>query len=864
MRRTVPRSFYRLTLFAGVALACVGALLVPGSPSGAASAAQILTLPSKCPWVAESLHHLASPSRLAGQVLSKMTLLEKAKFVTLSNGHDIENFNMGVASLCVPQLTLSDGPNGIAGNITGATQLPAALGIAASFDRSLAYATGQLVGEEARVKGLDVVQGPDLNLARVPLSGRIFESFGEDPFLTSALGVANIDGIQSTGEMALAKHFTAYSQETARARVDQVATPRALAELYNAPFEAAVQDAHVAALMCSSGLLNGVPACASPYVYDTLKSWGFKGFVRSDLRAVTHPTQAFEAGLDLIKPIPAAYIVKVVRSDQMPIGALNRAVRLILTQMFAYGLIARPRDPNVYAVTTTPAHDAVAERAAEESVVLLKDAHSVLPLATSTASIAVIGVDASTQPTNTGFGSSRVSPPFITTPLSALREDASATTRVTFAPGGPTSVPLGRLGNSGVITQTPQPVLRGTGLNSQLSNDDLSIEAASNVTNAIVTATEPGSGRGWSHWAAVFSATTPGTYEVAVKTIGDAWFTMNGHQILASSGLHEPITITALVHLRRGHRYRFQGTWFSVIRKGPPEFGIRDVTPDIDAAISAARLARVALIFVGKTSTEGADQSNLDLPGDDNALIEAVAKVNPRTIVVLNTGGAVVMPWLKNVNGVLEAWYPGEADGSAIAKVLFGTVDPSGRLPITFPTTLRAQPITMPAQFPGINDVVRFGTGAAALDIGYRWYQAHDVTPLFPFGYGLDYTSFSLSHPFLTRRDDTVLASLDVTNTGARSGIDVVQVYVKYPAQANEPPEQLKGFLRVSLAPGESRVVTMAIPLSSLDVFTEGEFHVLAGTYAISLGDSSANLPFALPLRISSTQADELSDLSST
>jgi beta-glucosidase len=845
----------RLSLVGLVAIASTATALSPAVHSGATEVLKSVNSVHSCPWVDESARHLESPADLADQVVAKMTLLEKAKFVTLSDGHDIENFNIGIPSLCIPPLTLSDGPDGIAGRITGATQLPAAIGVAASFDSSLAYATGQLLGQEARAKGLDVVQGPDLNLARVPLSGRIFESFGEDPFLTSVLGVANIEGIQSTGAMALAKHFTAYSQETARARIDQVVTPRALAELYNAPFEAAVQDAHVAALMCSSGLLNGVPACASPYVYETLKSWGFTGFVRSDLRAVPFPAIAFRAGLDMIKPSSAAFIEKIVHKELLPVSDLNRAVAAILTQMFAYGVIAHPRDPNVYTVTTTPAHDAVALRAAEESVVLLKNEDDVLPLSASTSSIAVIGTDASESPVNTGFGSSRVVPPFLVTPLSAIHSVAGAGTTITYNPGGPATVDEGRLGDSGVITQTPLPVLQGTGLKSQLSNDDLSIEAASNVTNAIITASTPRTGRGWSRWSADFHAKKTGTYVVAVRDIGDTWFSMNGHQILASAGLHEPVTMSTIVHLKRGHRYSFSGVWFTVIRKGPPEFGITDVTPAINAAVKAARQAKVAVVFAGKSSTEGADQDNLTLPNDENELIEAVAAANPHTIVVLNTGGPVVMPWLNDVQGVLEAWYPGQVDGTAIASILFGAVDPSGRLPVTFPTSLSAQPISMPSEFPGVNDVVNFGTGPAALDVGYRWYQAHNVTPLFPFGYGLDYTTFSLSNASYEVSGGNIDVNLDVSNTGDRTGVDVVQAYVKDPAKAGEPPEQLKAFLRVNIPPATTRNVSLTIPISSLAVFLNGGFHTLTGTYGVSIGSSSANLPLTVNVDVSSSLA---------
>jgi beta-glucosidase len=349
-----------------------------------------------------------------------------------------------------------------------------------------------------------------------------------------------------------------------------------------------------------------------------------------------------------------------------------------------------------------------------------------------------------------------------------------------------------------------------------------------------------------------------GSYEVAVREIGDTWFSMNGHRILGSSGLHEPVTMSTVVHLQRGHHYKFTGTWFTVIHKGPPEFGIADVTPDIDAAVNTARHAKVAVVFAGKTSTEGADQDNLVLPGDENALISAVAAANHHTIVVLNTGGPVVMPWLDDVRGVLEAWYPGQEDGTAIAAILFGSIDPSGRLPVTFPTSLAAQPVSMPTEFPGVNDLVSFGTGKAALDVGYRWYQAHDVAPLFPFGYGLNYTTFSLSDAHYEVSDDDINVTLHVSNTGDRTGVDVVQAYVKDPAKLDEPPEQLKSFLRVDLEPGSSRAVTLSIPISSLAVYVGGGMRTLAGTYDISMGQSSANLPLTVHVKIPSAITDSL------
>jgi beta-glucosidase len=828
-----------------------GLVALDGTSQGANSSMSVIpTHRASCPWVNESRHDTKTPAALAEQVVARMTLFEKAKFVTLGNGHDIENFNSGVPSLCLPALTLSDGPDGIAGLMTGVTQLPAAIGIGASFDPSLAEATGEVVGQEARTKGIDVVQGPDLNLTRVPFSGRVFESYGEDPYLTSALGVASIEGIQSTGVMALAKHFTAYSQETARARIDDDVTARALAELYNAPFEAAVKDAHVAALMCASGQLNGESVCSDPYIYATLRSWGFNGFIRSDLRAATHPATAFSAGLELIKGASAGLIEKLVKLRRLPVADLNRSVRAIVTEMFAYGLVAHPRETDAYVPATTPAHAAVALRAAQESIVLLKNTDNELPLPTSHTSIAVIGADGSISPNSSGEGSSAVLAPFVISPLTGVRDAVGTHVKVTYSSGEPNTVALGSLDNSGTVSLTPVAIRPGAGLTSQLANDDLSIEAAANVTNTVNTASAPARGRGWSHWTAVFRAKSTGEYEVAVEQVGDTWFSMNGRRILASSGLHEPTSMTDMVKLKKGHRYTFKGTWFTVLRNGPPEFGISDVTSRIQAAVAAARAAKVAIVFASQPSTEGADQTTLSLPGDENQLIEAVAAANPHTVVVLNTEGAVLMPWLNQVQSVLEAWYPGEQDGTAIASVLFGSFNPAGRLPLTFPSSETAQPLTTVADFPGVNDVVDFGTGGNALNIGYRWYQAHDVQPLFPFGFGLSYTTFSLGNPSIQETSSSIIVRLDVTNVGNREGTDVVQSYVKYPEAAGEPPEQLKGFARVMLAPLATRRIALTIPISSLSIYLHQSFSLLPGKYQVSVGQSSANLPISLQVKI--------------
>jgi beta-glucosidase len=406
------------------------------------------------------------------------------------------------------------------------------------------------------------------------------------------------------------------------------------------------------------------------------------------------------------------------------------------------------------------------------------------------------------------------------------------------------------LSGAGVVHGTPLPAQRHTTTSFVSDNADLHIEAASNVTNAILTASTPGTGRGWSHWHAGFRVKKSGMYEISVRQIGDTWLYLNGRTLLASPGLHAPDDMTAVVRLRADKHYSLKARWFSVIRQGPPELGVVDVTSQIRTAVAVARRSQVAVVFASEPSSEGGDQTSFNLPGDEDALIEAVAKANAHTIVVLDTGNAVLMPWLDHVQGVLEAWYPGEEDGTAIANVLTGVVDPSGRLPITFPASPAAQPVAAATQFPGVDDRVSFGVGNDALDVGYRWYQAHDVEPLFPFGFGLDYTTFDLSDANVRVGDSSLHVDLRVTNTGDRTGADVVQAYVRDPSSAGEPPEQLRAFIRVVLPPSSHRYVTLAIPLSSLDVYDHGRFELDGGEYVVGVGQSPYDLPLSVQFRL--------------
>jgi beta-glucosidase len=791
-----------------------------------------------CPWTSTAVEAHSSPLVLANDVLAKMTLAEKAAFVVLRAQDGYENTNTGVPRLCIPALTLQDGPNGIAFGDTSVTQLPSALGIAASFDPGLANAYGKVLGEEARGKGIDAVQGPNLNLARVPESGRIFEGFGEDPYLASAMGDAVIEGIQSNGVMADAKHFGAYNQETARGRVDQRVSERALQELYLVPFASAVDVGHVASLMCSYGSLNGTNDCANPPLYKTLyDTWRFPGFVRSDLGAVDDLSEAFAAGLSLIKPESASTVIGDVEDHRLSVSALNDGVRRVLKEMFAFGLIGHPLKGRAYTRVTSPAHAAVALSAAEQSIVLLKN-HGLLPLSRQTPSIAVIGADAGARAMSAGYGGARVVAPFVVTPLAAIRRSLSSSGKVIFASGGPDVTPLPAIPSSDYRLGAPLPPLPAPRY-VPAGKSELPIITAPKVTPATETAIRPGAGPyPWSDWNATIVPPASGTYDISLTNNGDTWFSINGRSVVSFRGLHSRFTWTTAVYLIGGRPYHFELQWFQVSEL-TPRLGWSDITPVITHAVQAARRAKVAVVFVSDFNTEGLDRPTLELPGGDDALIETVAKANPRTVVVLNTGGAVLMPWLSKVSAVLEAWYPGEQDGRATAAVLFGDVDPSGRLPITFPPSDSAVPVSSPSQWPGVDGTVTYSEG---LDIGYRWYQAHRLRPLFAFGFGLSYTSFSLGrlHLHTTAHED--LISLPVRNSGQRAGTDVVEAYLEFPASSGEPPRLLRGFTRVGLRAGETRNASIALDRAAFEAFLGGNWKVPQGRFVVWVGSSSSDL----------------------
>jgi len=779
-----------------------------------------------------------------------MTLAEKLHFLILKTRPGrIENINEGIPRLCIPPLTLQDGPAGPSFGARRVTQLPSPLALAASFDTALAARYGAVVGAEARAKGIDVVQGPDLNLDRVPASGRGFEAFGEDPLLTGALGTAVTEGIQSTGVMAQLKHFAVYNQETARMVLDQKVPTRALEELYFRPFEMAVAAAHPASIMCEYGSVNGVNGCQSLALFKELQTWGFSGFIRSDLRSVTHPVAAFKAGLDLIKPGSFTALRSAVRTGALPVTVVDTAVEKVLAPMFALGMVAHPRKLDPGAAADSAAHAAEALSVAEHAIVLLKNRSSLLPLGSGggsgrLASIAVVGPGAGRRAMTAGYGSAYVPGERHPSPLAAIRALAPRGTVVRAADTLPVAtVPLPA---SDFLHGTPLPP--GPPAFDERGEHEFQDFDPIGIPRADLTAAAPSTGEYWHTWTATVAVRVSGLYALSLVSSGDCFMSVDGTQVFADRGLHARSEWSFPVRLVGGRPTVLSLRWYSRPGLPAPAMTWADETPSIQAAVAAARVSSAAVVVVDDWSSEGSDRPNLDLLGAENALVSAVSAVNPNTVVVLSTGGPVLMPWLPHVAAVLAAWYGGEESGRAMADVLFGRFDPSGHLPVTFPRSADQGVTSTAAAYPGVAGTVVYGEG---LDIGYRYFEAHGQTPLFPFGFGLSYTTFSLSalHVAPAPGGGAWAVSLEVSNTGPRTGGTVVQAYVSFPSGFGEPPHQLAAFSPVTLRPGQSKRVVLELPRRDFEAFLHGGFSTVPGSYVISLGQSSASLPLHATVR---------------
>ena len=804
------------------------------------------------------------PGQRADELLAAMTFDQKV---------DVALGDLGaVADLGIQPLTWADGPTGI--RTTGTTSFPSGQQLASTFNRPLARAYGEAIAREARGKGDNVWFGPAIDIARTPLAGRQPENLGEDPFLAGETAAEEITGAKAAHVVATLKHYVGNNQEWTRTgerfgptpahtpAVNDLVSERALQEIYEAPFRHADRRATADSVMCSYNRVNGVQACQDPSVLGALKAAGFQGYVVPDyIFAVRDQLAATLAGSDLPEipgdPVTPPRTREMFTSGQVPAARLDDIVRRILFAQFDSGAFDDPV-PAPADDVSTPEHADLAARVATEGMVLLKNARGALPLTNDAPrSIAVIGPSGDDAMYVTG-GSAAVPPEAgkAVTPLAGIQARAGSGVQVTPAQGSLGDVPLPAIVPSDVLTPSEGS---GSGLfGTYWSNGDFDgAPALQRVDPTVDVSTTPdGVDATWSaRWTGTLTPSESGLYRFSLMGAGISKLYIDDQ--LVASGYREgqqfvagpfyPMNGAARLTQGKAVDVRIEYTSKTQLFGAGLHFSWQppSASPRIAAAADAARSADVAIVLANNALGEGMDRPNLSLPGDQDQLIDAVARANPRTIVVLNTGGAVLMPWLDDVSAVLQAWYPGQQFGTALARVLFGDADPGGRLPITFPASDEQgpAPASMPERYPGVNLDEHYDEGIL---VGYRWYDQTGQQPLFPFGAGLSYADFRIGplHVKADRRSGEVFAWTKVWNRSDRAGSTVVQAYVSFPEQTGEPPRQLKGYEKVELGRRQHAKVAFRLSPADLEYYDEGQGKLTTaeGRYTLAVGTSSRDL----------------------
>ncbi|MEU3829406.1 glycoside hydrolase family 3 C-terminal domain-containing protein [Streptomyces sp. NPDC029080] len=797
------------------------------------------------------------------RLLDKLTLRTKVRLLTgATTWRTAAEPDLGLG-----ELVLSDGPAGVRGEgwdeRRTSVLLPSASALAATWDEQLVEELGGLLASEARRKGVDVVLAPNLNLHRTPLAGRHFECFSEDPVLTGRIGAALIRGVQAHGVAATAKHFVANDAETDRLTVDVRIDERTLREVYLAPFEAAVA-AGVRLVMAGYNQVDGTTMTAHPLLTAPLKSeWGFAGVVVSDWGAVRGTLDTARAGLDLQMPGPAGEwgepLVRAVEAGEVEESAVDDKVRRLLRLASWAGALGRPRRRARPHLRPRQAR-ALARRAVAAGTVLLVN-RGVLPLAPARlGTVAVIGAAAARTRTQ-GGGSAGVFPQDEVPLLDGIRAGLRGRARVVHVPGpvpdGPPP-PLDMVVASDPRTGTPGVLLRVL----DADGDEL-YSAHRRGGRQLEPPVPPG-----AHTVEISARLHPrtsGTWRIGIAGFGRLSLHLDGRPLLDGefpattddpAVLHvSPPTRAADAELSAGstpllvaRRELAPGTGrATVVGARPPGPG---TAAALDAASRAAREADVAVVVVGtgeQHESEGRDRSHLTLGPDQDALVHAVVRANPRTVAVVNSGGPVELPWRDDVGALLLAWFPGQEAGGGLADVLFGRAEPGGRLPTTWPARLADAPVTRTRPDAGR---LPYDEG---IHLGHRGWLRARRTPAYWFGHGLGYTTWAydeLSGPARIVAGEDLTVRVRLRNTGARPGREVVQVYLSRPERTavDYPERWLAGWSAVRGLPGETVDAQVRVParaLSHWDV-TSGGWRTEPGPYRLLAGPSVGELPLTL------------------
>ena len=785
-------------------------------------------------------------------LLNRMTLEEK---IEMLGGTGFET--KAIERLGIPPLNMSDGPLGVRWG--SATALPSGILLGATWNPELINKLGTVLATETKAKGRHVILAPCVNIARIPMGGRNFESYGEDPYLTSRIAVDYIKGVQKENVSATIKHFAANNQEYQRDFVNTIVDERTLNEIYFPAFKAAVEEANVLAVMSAYNKLNGAYCSENDYLLiEMLKNkWGFKGLVMSDWGAVHSTIPTFNGGLDLEMPtgkfLNNKTLFDKIKNGELSELNLDEKVRRILRVMFTIGLF----DDYQYdkSKLNTEEHKKVALDVAKDGIVLLKNENSILPLdLNKITSIAVIGPNSNAAVTG-GGGSSMVVPFQSVSPLEALQNKIGNKVKINFAQGCILDGDSDPIDSKYLFTENDG---NENGLKAEYySNKNLEGNPTKTIVDKQINFLWDWAGPfadfpqdNFSvRWSGYIKVDEPGRYSLDVSSDDGCRLYFDDELVINDWNDHALMTNSYTVTLESNKFYKIRLEYYENGGGAIVKFGWRKPNDElIIDAIDATKNSDVAIVFAGTNFTyesEGFDRKNLILPNEQDNLIKKIADANKNTIVVLTTGSPVLMnEWINNVNGLIEAWFAGEQAGNAIAEILLGETNPSGKLPITFPK--RWEDCSAYNTYMKEDGTTKYEDG---IYVGYRHFEKYNIKPLFPFGFGLSYTTFSYNDLKLSSKEinknGKLVASLKLKNTGKIKGSEIVQLYLTdLKSSIDRPVKELKRFKKVSLNPGEEKTIEFEIDEKALSFFDPVKKNWIAenGEFEVLIGSSSENI----------------------
>ena len=786
-------------------------------------------------------------------LLAKMTLDEKLTLIGGTNDFYIQ----ALPRLGLPALRMSDGPLGVH-DYGPTTAYPAGIALAASWDVDLARRVGEMMGKDARARGVHFVLAPGMNIYRAPMNGRNFEYLGEDPYLASRMAVSLIEGIQSRGVIATAKHFAVNNQEYGRMDHSSDVDERTLREIYLPAFEAAVKEAKVGALMDAYNLVNGAYMTENNFLNNVIarKEWGFDGIIMSDWGATHDGKAAANGGLDLEMPsalfMNKQTLLPFVQSGEIPPATIDDKVRRILRKAIQFGFYDREQTDATIPLYSQEGRQLALEEASS-GIVLLKNENGLLPLEKNKIkTLAVLGPNA--YPAVIGGGGSSLTKPFDAISfLEGISNYLGKSVRVDYVIE---DLPLDEIvKNTQFVTSPGGP----EGLKSEYFNNEL-LEGAPALVR-----TDEKIGFRWAEgsyvnggpldhfsvrWSGYFIPGTEDDYKFFVSADDGVRLYVNDQRVIDDWQRHGETLDTYSAHLERGKPYKLRLEYFENVGTATARFGIAPAARSLGASTrAAAKKADAVILCMGfdpSSEGEGFDRT-FRLPAGQDAFIQQIAAINKNVIVVLTAGGNVDMTrWIDTVPVLMHAWYPGQEGGTALAQILFGEINPSGKLPASFERRWEDN-AAFDSYYPKKADKhIEYKEGVF---LGYRHFDRSKVRPLFAFGYGLSYTTFQYSglsiSPSSADLSAPVNVSFNIKNNGPREGAEIAEIYVgDSHASVPRPVKELKGFAKVHLRPGETKRVTVSLDRRAFSFYDveKKNWKAEPGKFSILVGSSSEKI----------------------